>query len=149
MPPTPRQQRLVKAGILTIAALLLGSAAYALVTFPPAVSPYYPKCQLHSLTGLHCPGCGMTRFASALLQGDLPQAAAYNALGLVALPFAAVWTLQQVWAWLWGATPRRWFSPKWYERVSISFVGVMAVFFVLRNLPVAPFTLLAPHELPR
>ena len=149
MPPTPRQQRVVKAGILGVVSLLLGSAAYVLVTFPPAGSPYYPKCQLHSLTGLHCPGCGMTRFAAALLHGDLPQAAAYNALGIVALPFVAVWVLQHVWAWLWGVTPRRWFTPKWYSRVSAVFVAVLAVFFVLRNVPVAPFTLLAPHELPR
>ena len=149
MPPTPRQRRLVKAGIVAVVTLLSAGAAYVLVTFPPAGSPYYPKCQLHSLTGLHCPGCGMTRFAAALLQGEVSQAAAYNLVGLGVVPVAAVWVLQQVWAWLWGVTPRRWFSPKWSSRVSIAFVAVLAVFFVMRNVPVAPFTLLAPHELPR
>lgn len=149
MPPTPRQQRLVKAGILAVAATLLGGAAYVLATFPPTDASYYPKCQLHSLTGLHCPGCGLTRFASAALRGDFAQAAAYNVVGLVVGPVVAVWVLQRVWAWLWGVSPRRWFTPKWHGRVSTVFVGVLAIFFVLRNVPVEPFTLLAPHELTR
>ncbi len=149
MPPTPRQQRLVKAGLLAVAATLLGGAAYVLATFPPTDTSFYPKCQLHSLTGLHCPGCGMTRFASALFRGDLTQAAAYNAVAVVAVPIAALWGLQQVWAWLWGVRPRRWFSPETHSRVTAVFLAVLAVFFVLRNVPVEPFTLLAPHELTR
>ena len=149
MPPTPRQRRLVKAGILAVAATLLSGAGYVLATFPPTDASFYPKCQLHSLTGLHCPGCGMTRFASALLRADPTQAAAYNIAGVVIAPVVAVWVLQQVWAWLWGVTPRRWFTPKWHGRVSAVVVGVLLVFFVLRNVPVEPFTLLAPHELTR
>ena len=149
MPPTPRQQRAVKAGILAVAATLLVGVALVLVAFPPADMPFYPKCQLHSLTGLHCPGCGMTRLAAALLRGDLSQAAAYNVVGLVAVPVVTLWVLQQVWAWLWGVRPRRWFSPKWHGRVTAAFVGTLAIFFVLRNVPVEPFTRLAPHELTR
>ena len=149
MPPTFRQQRLVKAGILAVAVLLIGVAGTVLVAFPPTEMSFYPKCQLHSLTGLHCPGCGMTRFVAAALQGDVAQAAAYNALGLIALPFVTVWGLQQVWAWLWGTTPRRWFAPKWHGRVTTVFLVVLAAFFVLRNVPAEPFTLLAPHELTR
>ena len=149
MPPSPRHRRLVKAGILVVVAVLLGGAGFVLTQFPPATSPFYPKCQLHSLTGLHCPGCGMTRFASAVVQADPAQAAAYNALGLIALPFVTVWALQQVWAWLWGTTPRRWFAPKWHGRVTTVFLAVLAAFFVLRNVPAEPFTLLAPHELSR
>lgn len=149
MPPTPRQRRLVKAGILVIAVALLGAAGSMLVHFPPATSSFYPKCQLHSLTGLHCPGCGMTRFASAVVRADPAQAAAYNALGLIALPFVTVWGLQQVWAWFWGTTPRRWFAPKWHARVTAVFLVVLAAFFVLRNVPAEPFTFLAPHELTR
>lgn len=149
MPPTPRQQRAVKAGLLAVIATLLGGAAYVLTTFPPTDASFYPKCQLHSLTGLHCPGCGMTRFASALFRGDLPQAAAYNVVGVVLVPIVALWALQQLWAWLWGVPSRRWFSPKWHGRVSAVVVGVLMVFFVLRNVPIEPFTLLAPHELTR
>ena len=149
MPPTPRQRRLVKAGLVAVAVTLLGIVATVLATFPPTELSFYPKCQLHSFTGLHCPGCGMTRFAAAALQGDLSQAAAYNAVGVVAVPIAALWVLQQVWAWLWGVRPRRWFSPTWHGRVTAVFLAVLAVFFVLRNVPVEPFTLLAPHELSR
>lgn len=149
LPPTPGQRRLVKAGLLAVAGLLVGGAAYVLTEFPPTDASFYPKCQLHSLTGLHCPGCGMTRFASAALRGDLTQAAAYNALGLAALPFVAVWAAQQLWGWLWGATPRRWFPPRWAGRVTACVLVVLAAFFVLRNIPAQPFTLLAPHELTR
>lgn len=149
MPPTPGQQRLVKAGVLAVGATLLGIAGTVLATFPPTELSFYAKCQLHSVTGLHCPGCGMTRFASAALRGDLSQAAAYNAVGVVGVPVVGVWASQQVWAWLWGVSPRRWFSPKWHSRVTAAFLAVLAVFFVLRNVPVEPLTLLAPHELTR
>ena len=46
----------------------------------PAESDVYPPCALHWLTGLHCPGCGSTRAAHALLHGNFFDALCFNAL---------------------------------------------------------------------
>ncbi len=43
-------------------------------------------CILHSITGLPCPGCGMTRALCALSQGDLSVALALNPFALLAWP---------------------------------------------------------------
>jgi hypothetical protein len=43
-------------------------------------------CPFHLLTGLPCPGCGVTRSASNLLRGDVARAINYHAFGPVLLP---------------------------------------------------------------
>ncbi|MBI3184443.1 MAG: DUF2752 domain-containing protein [Myxococcales bacterium] len=43
-------------------------------------------CWLHSVTGLPCPGCGMTRAFIALSQGDLATAAGANPFALLLYP---------------------------------------------------------------
>ena len=42
--------------------------------FDPALTPFYPQCAFHRLTGLNCPGCGATRGLYALLHGRWRQA---------------------------------------------------------------------------
>lgn len=40
-------------------------------------------CPFLSLTGLPCPGCGLTRSCGCLLRGDLAQSVSYHAFGPV------------------------------------------------------------------
>ena len=39
------------------------------------------ECPFRTLTGLPCPGCGLTRSCLCLLRGDLGQSVAYHAFG--------------------------------------------------------------------
>lgn len=56
------------------------------------------RCPVQTLTGVQCPGCGMTRAAMSLLRLDFKGAAAHN---LMVLP-AAVYSLLMLWAWAAG-----------------------------------------------
>lgn len=44
------------------------------------------KCQIKALTGLNCPGCGLTRMTLALLHGEWYQAFRYNPWFFTTIP---------------------------------------------------------------
>lgn len=119
------------------AATFLGLAVFVYF-FNPATHAFYPECQFHRLTGLNCPGCGMTRAVYALLHGHLLVALKDNALlvgGMFWLAVRAGW-----FAWnRHRGRPNGEFIPAkylWWLLV------VALVFTVLRNLP--PFAFLSP-----
>jgi hypothetical protein len=145
VPPLNRRQRvLVRVALAAGAVLLLAGGAFVLATVPPTAASFYPKCVSHQLLGIHCPGCGLTRAAHSLLNGRLAQAFAYNPLLVLLSPYLLFALVRSVWFWLWGTEPRRSIFPARYTWVLlVVFVG----YWVLRNVPVYPFTLLAPHEI--
>jgi len=117
--------------------LSLALAACIVLLIAPPGSPnskWLPKCMFHKLTGLYCPGCGATRALSALLHGDIG-ASLHNNLLLV--PAGLTATLLIV-------------KPEISLRrpVAIAIVVIIIGFTVLRNIPFAPFTLLAPIPVP-
>ena len=73
-----------------LAATAIGAGAMVFL-FDPATNKFYPVCLFHALTGLNCPGCGMTRALYALLHGNLPRAVKDNALFVATLAALAVW----------------------------------------------------------
>ena len=68
----------------------------------PADGGAFVPCPFRALTGLWCPGCGLTRATHHLLRGDVGQALRYNAFVIVILAaLTAVWL-----GWLLGAAGR-------------------------------------------
>jgi hypothetical protein len=134
------RRRLWTAAVVLIVFVLAG----VLYRFPPTEHSFYPTCWFHTVTGLHCPGCGGTRCAYALLHGDLGQAAAFNIMVLVYLPYVAVTAFNACWHAIAGRPLLRGRLPAW--TIKVTFV-LLILFWILRNLPFAPFTLLAPHKL--
>lgn len=55
-----------------------------------AVSIHAPACPLRSLTGVPCPGCGMTRLADAVAHGRFGEATGADAAGVAILGVLAV-----------------------------------------------------------
>ncbi len=55
-----------------------------------AVSIHAPGCPLRSLTGIPCPGCGMTRLADAVVHARFVEAARADPAGVAVLGVLAV-----------------------------------------------------------
>ncbi len=112
----------------------LGAAAL-LYHCNPAGNTLYPPCPLHALTGCYCPGCGSLRAAHALLHFDVAAAWHLNPLMVASLPVLALAQVK-------GSPVNRAFQHPAAPWVA---GGIIVAFWVLRNLPFAPFLLLAPH----
>jgi hypothetical protein len=133
----------------TVSVLLvgLGLALYLRsvdLSAPPRV---LPRCAFHFVTGLHCPGCGNTRASHALLHGDVAGALRQNALFVIGLPFLLYWAGRSWWGWVYPHRLRP-LPFLWRYSYSLTLVGLVIVFWVVRNLPYAPFDRLAPTTLP-
>ncbi|HEY2787596.1 MAG TPA: DUF2752 domain-containing protein [Fimbriiglobus sp.] len=138
-------RRLVRGSLWLL--LTCGAAAglYVLAVVPPTTSSWYPPCMLHATTGLHCPGCGLTRAVHAALNGNFSQAFAYNVLAPVFLAVAGFAAVKSLWYWTWGTNPpQNRETSKW---IPIGIAVCLVLFGILRNIPAYPFTLLAPHEI--
>jgi hypothetical protein len=112
---------------------------------PPEQSRFAPPCMFHKLTGLHCPGCGATRSAYALLHGRPADAARKNILFIAALPFIAFWAMRSTGRFVRGVPSSPSSGVLMRPRVTKAIVVAVFAFAILRNLPWPPFTLLAPQ----
>lgn len=112
--------------------IVLAGVALLLALFDPVLSAFYPSCPFHALTGLHCPGCGSTRALHALFTGHPLQAAGFNLLAVLAVP-AVLFILI-----------RRPSSHRLRQVWIVTFLAVVILFGILRNIPGYPFSLLAP-----
>jgi hypothetical protein len=119
----------VFAGVL-LGATALGVGAMVFF-FNPSTHAFYPICVFHALTGLNCPGCGMTRALYALLHGNWLQALKDNALFVGSLVLAVIWSARL------AVRKMR------HQRVTLQIPSkilwlafmVVILFGVLRNLP--------------
>jgi hypothetical protein len=130
---------------------VVAGGVYVVAVVPPTDATFFPKCHFHQLTGLHCPGCGVTRALHAALNGHVTQALAYNLLAPLLIPVIGVMILRVLWAWLWdkSTSSQQALSQRWMHWMPWVLLGVLITFGVLRNIPYYPFNLLAPHELTR
>lgn len=125
------------------AAALIGGAAGAFVVgwFNPVTAGFFPQCPLYQMTGLACPGCGLTRGFHALLHGDVLTALDYNAM----LPFYVLFFVYAAALLVSIAVRGRGFSFKLFQpKIAYGFLIISLAFAVVRNLPFYPFSVLYP-----
>lgn len=97
-------------------------------------------CPLHTVTGLYCPSCGVSRMCLSLLRLDLPGAWHANVMLLLLLPlFAGVFLS---WAVRYIKTGNRNLL-RWQTAVIWSCCVLLLIFGILRNVPW--FAFLAPQ----
>jgi hypothetical protein len=147
----PYQRRIrVRRLLLAVGACGALAGLGILAVYPPTdASSFYPGCIFHQCTGLHCPGCGLTRALHSLLNGRIQQAVAYNGVGLVLFAIVAVSLVRSLWSWASdervGERDRTSWRWPWWAKYAIG--TFMILYGIARNLPIEPFTALAPHEL--
>jgi hypothetical protein len=117
---------------------VLGGSALLLI-MPPGSGAHYPPCPFLLATGMDCPFCGGLRGTYSLLHGDLAGAFDHNIL----VPFLAVgfvigaltWAFRRVKS---GPVVIRWsrITQRW---VLGSAMVLLAIFWVVRNLPMFPY----------
>lgn len=100
-------------------------------------------CSFREVTGLECPGCGGQRSMHLLLHGNFLQALRYNVFFVVGMPFLAYFYIMAVRVYILKQEKylKSFVFTSWFGFALLIFV---VTFFILRNIPIWPFTLLAP-----
>lgn len=126
-----------------LAISILAVIAFIFFTPPGNNSKFYPPCLFHQITGLYCPSCGSTRAAHHFLHGRLKEALSSNPLATLAFPILLLFLILLIRFAVTGRKfkhpPLKW-SYLWYLLIPFF------LFWVLRNLPIYPFTLLVPPK---
>ena len=134
-PPTVARPLL---GPIIAGAIGLG-ACVAIGVVDPTGGPVL--CPFRAMTGLYCPGCGATRMMHRLVVGDPLGALHMNPLAFVFIPLMAWWYFAGLTAMVGGP---RWSTPRFTARQTAALAVAVLAFWILRNIPTSPFTLLAP-----
>jgi hypothetical protein len=108
--------------------------------YAPDAHGFYPLCGTFGWSGLHCPGCGSLRAIHHLTHGRLLAALGANAVLVLGLGSVMVWGMAR---WRRGRA-FGWESALVRPWVVVLVVGLLLMFTLLRNLPWAPFSWLAP-----
>lgn len=118
--------------LVKICLIVVGvSALVYLYGHDPSVNGGYPRCLFHSLTGLWCPGCGVTRGLYAFLHGEYLETVRMNPYIFCIMPMLAF---------------AAYVARRPAELRSIGFIAVLSglLFWVLRNVGIWQFVLLSP-----
>lgn len=135
------QLRKIKILFGIIGATFLIVSIVLIVKYDPEKVKIFPPCVFHSITGLYCPGCGMTRAIHALLNGEILKAVNFNPLFFLFLPlFFYMGTIQI----------KSLIKTGKITNIRINYhiirliVLIVVLFWILRNINSYPFIYLAP-----
>lgn len=96
-------------------------------------------CVFNLITGLHCPGCGISRMFLSLASLDFKTAFSYNAFVTVCGPIAAIFVLRHYIIYILKGNQK---SDKLETVLLVIALGLAIAFGILRNIPA--FSFLAP-----
>jgi hypothetical protein len=123
--------------------LLIALAGLAVLFFvlDPAEHILFPRCVFYSLSGWYCPGCGSQRAIHSLLHLKMAGVVQNNFLFLPAVLAIAFHFVHPLF--------NRWFGWKlpnvfYMKNTPWVIFGIILLFWLLRNLPFYPFSVLAP-----
>lgn len=98
--------------------------------YNPEEESFFIPCMLYKLTGIKCPGCGMTRSVHYLVNGNLEQAIWYN-LMLIPIIILVIYALYRYIRYL---IKDEEIINKILENMLKVFLAILLIFWVTRNL---------------
>jgi hypothetical protein len=116
--------------------ILIALGGLYLYFFEPGKTGFFPSCPFRMLTGLSCPGCGVTRALHQIVHGHFAVAFMLNPLFLISIPFILIAFLRYSIIVMSGGVPRKNALPPNY--IYAIFFIVMT-FWIFRNTPFYPF----------
>ena len=130
-------RRILNIGLL----IIISGLAVLFFVLNPAKHSIFPRCLFNSLTGYYCPGCGSQRAIHSLLHLDFAGVISYNFLFLPALLLIIYHYLHPLFNRIF-----HWNLPNVFYLKNTPWIilGVVILFWILRNLPFYPFSVLAP-----
>lgn len=117
--------------ILSLIVILLCASFFFLYT---KINIFIP-CLFHQITGLYCPGCGITRCLVSIIKLDFIQAFRYNMLVFILMPLFIFIGIKKYYCWILNKQCII-FSNRFY----VFLVVITILFGILRNI----FPFLAP-----
>jgi hypothetical protein len=121
---------------------VIGVASLALLD--PAETTFIPMCPCRLLTGLYCPGCGSLRAIHAITQLRIDRALGYNPLLVLFVPLFIWFFAANLATACLGPDKIKSSIPPAFAK---SLLLIILAYFVIRNIPASPFTLLQPHSI--
>lgn len=115
--------------LICIGPFILLAVAYLIAQLVINYVPL-PPCLVHTLTGLQCPGCGMTRSVIALVNGDILLSLRQNALLIVFILIAVIFYIEYALN-AFGVNLKLPFHKMRYVYI---FLALLAIYSVLRNI---------------
>ena len=102
---------------------------------------YLPKCPLYVSTGIYCPGCGSQRATHNLLNFNFLGVLNQNVLYIFGLLIIGYHLLISGINYIFSKTI---YNYIYHPKTPIVLLIIIIGFWILRNIPYYPFTLLAP-----
>jgi hypothetical protein len=107
----------------------------------PSKNQLFPRCAFNALTGYYCPGCGSQRAIHSLLHLNISGVVAHNFLFLpavLAIIYHYIYPVLNRWL--------GWRLPNIFYLKNTPWIifGIILLFWLVRNLSVYPFSVLAP-----
>lgn len=122
-----RRQRFIRT-ILSLFGVLVAGVLYGIFVDHTG---YVIPCVFHLVTGLKCPGCGVTRMCIALMHLDVRTAFYSNQALFVLMPVLAVVFLKYIADYI---KTGRWEMRRWQNGLLYVSIAILLVFAVIRNV---------------
>ena len=120
-----RKAKVLKANIILLLILII-------YYFINKITGLYIPCIFHEITGLKCPGCGITHLIFNLLNFKIADAFHDNPLVFIYLPFIAVYYFYMIYLYIYGKRDK--ILIKIPNFVWGIIIGITIAFGILRNI---------------
>lgn len=107
----------------------------------PSSFAFTPKCPFHTLTGFHCPGCGSQRAFHEMLHGNIWTGLQHNFLILFAF---LIISYKFYLSYINRSTSKKTNNLLHHNATPWLILALVLGFWILRNIPLEPFLILAP-----